>query len=137
MTRNKNKLETFGQRLRSARLGAGWTQKELAGESGLTQSAIGNYESEQRVEPTGAALVRLAQALRVTPEWLSQGRPPTDGIGVGSATNGPGLPRGPGQARWPFRQVSAEDYANLTSMEKRTLEALVAAFVRSCKEEKR
>lgn len=55
------------------RLRLGWTQKDLALASGLTQSAIGNYESGQRVEPSGQALVGLAQALKVSPGWLSHG----------------------------------------------------------------
>lgn len=137
MTRNKNKLDTFGQRLRNARLTAGWTQKELASESGLTQSAIGNYESGQRVEPTGAALVRLSRALRVTPEWLSQG---STSPAVGATDPGPpgqAVPRTAQAAAWPFQKVSAADCASLSAAERRTLEALISAFIQSCRDARR
>src|SRR5690606_41341152 len=62
------------QRLRFARQRLAWTQKQLAQASGLSQSAIGNYESGQRF--TSRALLRLAHALGVSPEWLEFGHAP-------------------------------------------------------------
>nr|WP_197488225.1 helix-turn-helix transcriptional regulator [Bordetella ansorpii] len=128
-------VETFGQRLRLARLKAGWTQKELATASGLTQSAIGNYESGQRREPAGASLIRLSQALQVTAEWLSQGQAfAEDGETSASASGSGSRARTFAPSPWPFREVSPEDCASLTASERRTLEALISTFVKTCRE---
>ncbi|SOE47056.1 transcriptional regulator [Orrella dioscoreae] len=48
------------------------TQRELALASKVSQSAIGNYESDLR--NSSRALLRLAQALAVSPAWLENGQ---------------------------------------------------------------
>lgn len=114
------------------RLRLGWTQKDLALASGLTQSAIGNYESGQR-EPSGQALVRLANALKVTPEWLNDG----EGSGAGgkrpkdlkNLTDSSGM-------RWPFKDVSFEEYLSLSASEKKTLGSMVSAYIQACRKPK-
>jgi len=120
-------METFGERVRNARISHGWTQKELAVASGLTQSAIGNYESGQRTEPSGPALLRLANALSVPAEWLQHGNAPARKPAKKPA---PGKTSAPSQA-WPFRSVDFEDYQELAPADKKMLEALVDTFIRS------
>ncbi|WP_427185483.1 helix-turn-helix domain-containing protein [Bordetella bronchialis] len=127
-------MESFGQRVRQARIRRGWTQKQLADASGLTQSAIGNYESGQRVEPTAAALLKLAKALRVPPAWLGGGSPFEDALQSPPARTPRGLEAttNPDEGVWPFRKVAFEAYAALTPSQKRMLESLVVTFISSC-----
>ncbi|WP_279636180.1 helix-turn-helix transcriptional regulator [Achromobacter veterisilvae] len=117
--------------MRKMRLRLGWTQKDLALASGLTQSAIGNYESGQRVEPSGQALVGLAQALKVSPGWLSHGDegPGADGATARKASRNP-LDSSP--VRWPFREVSLEEYLSLSASEKKILSSMVATYIQAC-----
>src|SRR5690606_31660021 len=107
-------METFGHRLRMTRMRFGWTQKELAHVCGLTQSAIGNYESGQRTEPTSAALIKLAKALDVSPEWLSQGGPPPAMASTPPATSRSNASDRAGRAgTWPFAAIAFQDYMAL------------------------
>lgn len=114
------------------RLRLGWTQKDLALASGLTQSAIGNYESGQRVEPSGQALVGLAQALKVSPGWLSHGDevPGADGGSARKASSRNALDGS--SVRWPFREVSLEEYLSLSASEKKVLSSMVATYIQAC-----
>lgn len=112
-------MTTFGQRLRAARIRRGWTQSELAKASGLTQSAIGNYESGHRAGPNGAALVDLATALGISPEWLQRGAAAKSDDKVTVTIDHP----------WPFASVKFEDYQALTRTEKDILDAMVNTFV--------
>jgi len=125
-------METFGQRVRNTRMRCGWTQKELALASGLTQSAIGNYESGQRTEPTSAALIKLAAALKVTPEWLRQGSASEK---KESATDPRVRPRlkqqGNPATAWPFHGASLEEFLSLSPTEKHMLDSMVETFIRS------
>jgi transcriptional regulator with XRE-family HTH domain len=131
-------VKTFSQRVRLARMACGWTQKELASASGLTQSAIGNYESGQRNQPPGDALLRLAEALSVTPLWLSQGGGPMDISDAG--TQAPAKPSkntsanggGENSGMWPFEGVGYDSYRRLSSNNKQLLESLVSTFIDSC-----
>lgn len=63
------KLTGFGQRLAQLRKNAGYTQKELADEVGVTRRMIAYYESESEHLPA-SLLVELAQALNVTTDEL-------------------------------------------------------------------
>jgi transcriptional regulator with XRE-family HTH domain len=123
--------------VRLARMACGWTQKELASASGLTQSAIGNYESGQRVQPPGDALLRLAEALSVAPLWLSQGNGPMP-AGEGTAPQ-PVTSSKNSKAHdaadvsvWPFETVSFESYKRLSTANKQLLESLISTFIDSC-----
>lgn len=69
-------VKTFGERLRHARHLRGMTQRELALASKVSQSAIGNYESDLRA--SSRSLLRLAQALDVSPSWLESGQTPME-----------------------------------------------------------
>ena len=87
----------------------GWTQKDLAVASNLSQSAIGNYESGQRLQPSSDALIKLTRALRVNPMWLSTGEGPMLNPGYAEpATNAGNHPE---QPPWPFETVSYATYA--------------------------
>lgn len=63
--------ETLGIRLKKARSDAGLTQEELARSAGVTQKTISKIERGDQVAT--AAIVPLARALGVTPEWLAEG----------------------------------------------------------------
>lgn len=56
---------SFGERLREARKRAGWTQRELAGASGVSLSAIRKLEQRDRADPRLETARSLAAALRV------------------------------------------------------------------------
>ena len=116
-----DRLDTFSHRLRNARMLQGWTQKDLAAASKLSQSAIGNYESGHRLQPSSDALIKLTRALRVNPMWLSAGE-------------GPMLSPEPGEAApaaWPFETVSYASYNRLSPQEKRQIELVLAAYIKA------
>ncbi|OZI34763.1 hypothetical protein CAL29_14940 [Bordetella genomosp. 10] len=129
-------VKNFGKRVREARLRYGWTQKTLAGASGLAQSAIGNYESGQRTIPSGAALMKLAQALNVSAVWLSSGEGPME-IGAAAAKPAAPAPRAARRAataspaEWPFQTVPYARFRQLSAADKMLLESLVYTFIRS------
>jgi transcriptional regulator with XRE-family HTH domain len=104
----------------------GWTQKDLAVASNLSQSAIGNYESGQRRQPSSGALIKLTRALRVNPMWLSTGEGPM--LSADSASGAGGIPE---PAAWPFETVSYATYARLSSQEKRQIEQELAAYIKA------
>jgi len=64
-------VDTFGQRLKLARLQRGLTQPQLAKAAGLKQPNISKLERESTMATTGMA--RLAAALGVSPRWLEFG----------------------------------------------------------------
>jgi transcriptional regulator with XRE-family HTH domain len=65
-----------GVRLRHARKLKGLTQVQLAKSSGVKQSTISEVETGESKSPVGTNLVRLAQTLSVSPEWLAAGKGP-------------------------------------------------------------
>lgn len=67
---------SLGTRLRKFRKEAGMTQRELAEEIGVTESAVRNYELGYR-NPNKANLAALAKTLGVTEEALSNMGPET------------------------------------------------------------
>jgi transcriptional regulator with XRE-family HTH domain len=124
-----DRLDTFSHRLRNARVLQGWTQKDLAVASNLSQSAIGNYESGQRQQPSSDALIKLARALRVSPMWLSTGEGPMLNSGYsGPAANVGDIAHPPA---WPFESVSYATYSRLSSQEKRQIELVLAAYIKA------
>lgn len=68
-----------GVRLRHARKLRGFTQQELAKNSGVKQATISELETGESKSPVGTNLVSLAQSLRVSAEWLASGRGSMDG----------------------------------------------------------
>jgi transcriptional regulator with XRE-family HTH domain len=61
--------QLFAGRLKKTRERQGLNQRELADRSGLTPAAISQLESGQR-EPTFSTIVRLAAALKTSPNDL-------------------------------------------------------------------
>ena len=65
----------LGMRIAILRISKGWSQAELAHRIGVSASAIGMYEQGRR-EPSLGLLVRLAQELGVTTDYLLMGGMP-------------------------------------------------------------
>lgn len=65
-------LERFGQNVRKARLAHGWTQEQLAAESGLAYVQVSRIERGRR-EIRLRTLVKLVRALEVSPSDLLDG----------------------------------------------------------------
>ena len=65
----------LGIRIAILRISKGWSQAELARRIGVSTSAVGMYEQGRR-EPSLGLLVRLAQELGVTTDYLLTGEPP-------------------------------------------------------------
>lgn len=63
--------ETLGTRLKKARTDAGLTQEQLAKASGVSQQAISKIE--RGAQAVSSAVVPLARACGVSPDWLSDG----------------------------------------------------------------
>ena len=63
---------TLASRLRLRRKAKGWTQKELAERTGSSQAVIQKIENERSLRPRN--VVKLAQALGVSPAWLMFGQ---------------------------------------------------------------
>lgn len=102
----------------------------MAVASNLSQSAIGNYESGQRQQPSSDALIKLTRALRVNPMWLSTGEGPMVDAGQGcDAACGAGEP--PEPPSWPFETVSHASYARLSLQERRQIELVLAAYIKA------
>ena len=70
----KESLDTFGKRLKKARLDKDMSSTQLANISGVVHSAISNYESETR-SPSLETIFKLSDALEVNPMWLKYGFP--------------------------------------------------------------
>ena len=68
----------LGMRIALLRTVHDWSQAELAQRIGVSTSAVGMYEQGRR-EPSLDLVVRLAQELGVTTDYLLMGKsPPTD-----------------------------------------------------------
>lgn len=59
----------FGERLKTARLNAGYTQEQLANKIGVAKSTLTGYEKGNR-EPDVFKIKALAAALNVTGDYL-------------------------------------------------------------------
>lgn len=70
-----SELRSFGQRLRSLRVGLELSQAELARRIGRHQTAIGPYERDEYM-PGRDVVEKLAAALETSPEYLQFGRMP-------------------------------------------------------------
>jgi transcriptional regulator with XRE-family HTH domain len=72
MDLEKNGSESFSERLFKLRLNKRMTQKELADAVGLSKNHIGRYERGLS-EPSSDSLMRLADVLGVTSDYLISG----------------------------------------------------------------
>lgn len=59
----------FQDRLKKLRAERGWTQAELAGQLGVSPSAVGMYEQGRR-EPDSVLLSKLASLFQVSTDYL-------------------------------------------------------------------
>lgn len=62
----------MGKRIKAERLVKGWSQEQLAKESGISQSTIAGLEGERN--PGSARVAQIAAALGVNPLWLATGK---------------------------------------------------------------
>ncbi len=69
--------KVFGARLKGLRKQKGWAQKELAGRVGIRFQQLNKYESGLNTPPADM-LVKLADALGVTVDYLLTGNPVED-----------------------------------------------------------
>lgn len=102
----------------------------MAVASNLSQSAIGNYESGQRQQPSSDALIKLTRALRVNPLWLSTGEGPMVDTPHGHTASGSAA-EAPKPAAWPFETISYSAYARLSQQEKRQIELVLSAYIKA------
>lgn len=136
-------MKSVGERIRQAREFRGLTGQQLATLAGYKhQSAIGNLEN--RATGTGGnKLVDVARALDFSVQWLLSG-PDTDDMRTVApfsthkieACPPPAyLPANPparldfGQPRWPFENISAEDYARLTDRQQGMVEGYIRSLI--------
>lgn len=117
-------VNTFGSRLRHARKLRRLTQAELARACGLSQGAIGNYESDSRRSTKN--IFRIAEVLRVEPAWLAMGTGPMErrsALRIADASE---------PAQWPFPEIDPARIWALAPEQRQivssTLESLLAAL---------
>lgn len=67
-----NEVERFGANVRAARLARGWTQEDLAAETGLATVQVSRIERGKR-EVRLSTLLRLIAALDAAPNDLLRG----------------------------------------------------------------
>lgn len=103
---NITSVNTLGERLTYARELRGMSQQELAERASCTQGAIGNVESGERHSLRN--LVAVARALRVSADWLYDGKGPKPVLGV--AESEAIYPTTPPLA-WPFTSIERGDLA--------------------------
>lgn len=126
-------MDTFANRLRYARKQRQLSQNALARACNLSQGAISSYETGER--KSAKEIFKLAQVLRVSPSWLSLGVGPMDlptqtaFPTVASAKLQDANP--PASPYWPFQELSENDYWALTEKQRRMIDHVAAAMVRS------
>lgn len=62
-------VETFAQKLKKARENTGFTQRDVAKETGITQSVLARYETG-KLEPNIETLGILADFYGISIDWL-------------------------------------------------------------------
>lgn len=65
-------MDSFARRFERARIAAGLDQSEIARALGITASAVNQWATQDR-KPSMKRLIRVAELLQVTPEWLLDG----------------------------------------------------------------
>ncbi|AZY47923.1 helix-turn-helix domain-containing protein [Bordetella avium] len=123
-------MKTFSDRLRQARVLRGYTQQDLARICGLSQSAIGSYETGQRL--SSRSIRRLALALNVSLDWLEMGQGP---MGPAASLMEPPPTREGCETPWPFRSVAPEHVEALSQRDLLLLENTIRSFIEACQAE--
>lgn len=75
MAENRKAATEIGQRIYTRRKQLGMTQEQLCEMAGTTPQAISNYERGER-ELKASTVVKIAEALHVSCDWLLTGRDP-------------------------------------------------------------
>jgi len=122
-------VKTFAERLRYARRFRGLKQKQLARLAGLSQSAVSNYETQQRY--SSRQLIQLSNALDINPLWLAEGVEPMENQSVsGRAHTQEPLPtQGKKLNDWPFPRISPQDFYTLPLHQRMTLEEVALSWL--------
>lgn len=131
-------MEHFSDRLRYARKKRKLSQTELARASGLSQGAISSYETGARRSTT--ELIQLAQALKVSPEWLITG---TGSMEKGTSPAVTDNSRAklqeaqpqPISVAWPFSTIKPNEYWALPETQRRVVEQTIAALISAMRQE--
>ncbi len=63
-------MQAFGQRIAQARTRGGWTQQELAENTGLQQAAIARLERGRQAAVRADTVMALAEGLGVSTDYL-------------------------------------------------------------------
>ena len=64
---------SIGQRIRWAIEERQLTQVEVANRVGLTQATVSNWVTDTSRKPSGPSLLKLANALGISPDWIVTG----------------------------------------------------------------
>lgn len=110
----------------------GYTQQDLARHAGLSQSAIGSYETGQRL--SSRSIRRLALVLNVNLDWLEMGRGQME---FTTELHDSALPVRPAPDDWPFRAISPKQLHALSSRDLGVLENMMRSFIEACQAEHR
>ncbi|NLC36241.1 MAG: helix-turn-helix transcriptional regulator [Alcaligenaceae bacterium] len=121
-TRSITIVNTFGTRLRYARTLRQLTQKELARLCGLSQGAIGNYETDSRRSPKD--VFRIAEALNVEAAWLAMGTGSMEPATLRRIADTPSS-----GASWPFPGIDPERIWALSAQQREILESTLAGML--------
>ena len=121
-------VNTFGTRLRHARTLRRLTQKELARACGLSQGAIGNYETDSRRSPKD--VFRIAEALAVEPAWLAMGTGPMELQAAGKVADHP-YP----ETVWPFPEIEPARVWALTPQQRELLAKTLSVMITALENE--
>lgn len=60
----------LGEKLKALRMVRGWSQRELARQSGVRQTLLSELESGKKEDTTGHNLRKLAETLQVSVDYL-------------------------------------------------------------------
>ena len=110
----------------------GLTQAALARASGVSQSAIANYEAGARYP--AKAIFKLAEALTVDAQWLAHGpehaAAPAGLTGPSTYEISDGSPLRTG---WPFATIAPQQYWSLPPTDRELVENTVASLIATLK----
>ena len=67
-------MNTIGSRIKEARLKAGLKQADIVRAVGVSSPTVSDWEGGKIKSIEGENLIKLAKALRVSPEWLQTGK---------------------------------------------------------------
>ena len=100
-------------RIKSARASAGITQAELARRCGVSQPTINDLENGKSKTARSSTLIKLADALGQTPEWLASGS--------GAMSDAPQLSSG--------EEALLQDLRRLNASERKIVVRMIRALV--------